>query len=153
MDLDTVDQDFAIQEFNHRIANSLALLIAGLNRDFAQVESPSLRAALRRHENQIVNIGALYRLLANEPASDECGIASYFQPLCRALARSVLTPLSIDCEACLGEGALPTKQCTRLAQIICELVMNSAKHAFPDSRGGHVKVDIFTETRVCCCIV
>jgi two-component sensor histidine kinase len=124
-----------------------------MRRDFGQIANPELREALRRHERQIVNIGELHRLLAAEPGPEECEIAFYFQPRCRTLAQSVLAPLDVGCEVFLSEGSLPAEQCARLALVICELVMNAAKHAFPDNNGGCVRIDIFEEGDMCGCVV
>jgi len=145
--------DLAIREINHRMANTLCLLIAGLRRDFAQVASPEVKAALRRHERQIASIGELHRLLAPEARSEECAIASYFQPLCNALHCAVLAPLNVRCEAFLAEGMLRAELCEKLALIISELVMNAAKHAFPNNTAGNVRIDIFHEGGICRCTV
>ena len=135
------------------MANTLCLLIAGLRRDFAQVTNPELKAALRRHEAQIAGIGELHRLLAAEAAPEERVIASYFRPLCNALGCAVLAPLNVRCEVFLADGTLRAEQCEKLALIISELVMNAAKHAFPNNTAGSVRIDIFHEGGICRCTV
>jgi hypothetical protein len=96
--------DLAIRDFNHRMANTLCLLIAGLRHDFAQVTNPELKAALGRHEEQIACIGELHRLLVAEAGPEKCAIASYFQPLCNALACAVLAPPGRKMRGLSGRG-------------------------------------------------
>lgn len=145
--------DLALREFNHRIANSLALLIAGIRIDFRDVEAPNLRKALRQHEQRILNIGELHRLLGASPPEYDLSIAVHFEPLCAALARSVLIPKNLGCEVFLSEGTLPGASCAKLGLVICELVINAAKHAFPDGRDGLVRIEVVREGGLCRCII
>jgi len=146
-------RDLAIREFNHRVANTLCLLSAGLRQDFIHVTSPELKTALRRHERQIISIAELHRLLGTDAGSEKCAIAAHFQPLCNALACAVLAPLNVRCEAFLADETLRAEQCTKLALIISELVINAAKHAFPANQAGSVRIEIVHEGGICRCTV
>jgi len=146
-------RDLAIREFNHRVANTLCLLSVGLRQDFIHVTSPELKAALRRHERQIISIAELHRLLGADAGSEKCAIAAHFQPLCNALACAVLAPLNVRCEAFLADETLRAEQCTKLALIISELVINAAKHAFPANKAGSVRIEIVHEGGICRCTV
>ena len=145
--------DLALREINHRVANTLTMLSAGIRSHFRHVEDPRLRMALKRHESQILGIGELHRLLGTQPVAAGCDISDYFQTVCNALVRSVLAPLDLRCEVLLSDGVLPAAACTKLGMVISELVMNSAKHAFRDSEGGRLRIQVLREGDYCHCLV
>lgn len=136
------------------MANTLAILQANCRQEFGRVADPVLKEGLRRHEIQILHLAELHHFLSRGAGRGEIEAADYFQPLCDVLSRSILAPLALRCEAFVGEGVLDASTCEWLGLIISELVMNAAKHAFPDRTEGRVRIEIYAPDGMAwCCTV
>ena len=77
-------------------------------------------------------------------------LRSFFEPLCEALSETILEPAAIRCEAAIEDGKLSATQGHRLGLIVSELVTNAAKHAFPDRKGGLIRVEAFNRNGCWC---
>ena len=148
------EQAPVLRELQHRMANTLAILQANCRVEFASVSDPVLREGLRRHESRILRLAELHHFLSRGADRSEIKAADYFQSLCDVLRRSILGPLAIRCEFCAGEGVLDATTCEWLGLIVSELVMNAAKHAFPERTGGRIRVELYAPDGMAwCCTV
>jgi two-component sensor histidine kinase len=146
--------ELVMRELQHRMANTLTLLQASCRLAFAQIADPELRENLRRHEVQLLRMAELHRFLSRGAGCSEVEARDYFQPLCGVLSSSILAPLGIGCEVCVGEGAIAGGACKRLGLIVAELVTNAAKHGFAGRAQGLVRVELFAQngTTWCCTV-
>jgi len=65
----------------------------------------------------------------------------------------VLEPMGVTCEAVADEGSMPAVQAERLGLVLCELVINAAKHGFSDKRTGMVRIEVARRDHGWCCTV
>jgi two-component sensor histidine kinase len=133
--------DLLFDEAHHRIKNTLALLIAFLHQDFALIKLPDIGEAIARYENRLLAFGDLYGLLAAGCESGRIYLGQHIERLTKALTVAILEPIGLRCEVSVENGFLASKRCERLGLIITELVINAAKHAFPQSEDGFVRVE------------
>lgn len=136
-----IEQGIALRELQHRLANTLAILQANCRLEFAGVDDPALRDALQRHEIRLFRLAELHGFLARGARCAKIEAAEYFQSLCDVLSRSILAPLSVHCEAIIGEGTLDGATCECLGLVVAELVMNAAKHAFTDQSYARIRIE------------
>jgi two-component sensor histidine kinase len=142
-----------LREFQHRMANTLAVLSASLRIEFAPFKDPGLREALKRHEKRIVAAADLHRFFAHRSNDDTISAEYYFQSLCGVLSRSILAPLGLQCEAFIDKAHMPAAKCELLGLAITELVLNAAKHAFPGNGFGRVRTEVLARKNHWCCTV
>jgi len=142
-----------VREFQHRIANTLTVLNASLQLQFAAFSDPKLHEALRRHQEHILAVAELHRFFGAAPGTGNIAVEPYFQELCAILSRSVLAPLGLNCEAYVSSGVLPAEKCEWLGLVVAELAMNAAKHAFPGDVGGCVRIEMHPRDAYWCCTV
>lgn len=148
------EQAPVMRELQHRMANTLTILQANCRLDFARVADPELQESVRRHERRILQLAELHHFLSRGAGDGEIAAATYFRPLCGVLSRSILAPRNLHCEAFIGDGVLDASSCEWLGLIVAELVMNAAKHGFPDRAHGCVRIDIHApDGMVWCCTV
>jgi two-component sensor histidine kinase len=61
--------------------------------------------------------------------------------------------MHVTCEVVADEGFMPAGQAERLALVLCELVINAAKHGFPHERTGVVRIEVTRQDQGWCCSV
>ena len=142
-----------LREMNHRMADTLMVLVAILWEEFGRCAAPGVRESLGRCEAKIVAFGNLHRLLIVDARDTPIAVPSYVDSLCRALSEAVLQPLQVRCEVFADEGFLPAEMCERLGLVIAELVTNAARHAFNGHTDRVVRVELARTSKFWQCIV
>jgi two-component sensor histidine kinase len=147
------DWELVLRESHHRMKNTLTLLGASVRRDFMRAKPTDVPIAIDRFERRVVAFGRLYQLLSDDPDVDSVSVEDFFEDLCVALSEAILEPAGIRCEAEIETGTLPAPQRHRLALMVTELVTNAAKHAFPNSNSGLIRIVIAYREGAWCCTV
>jgi two-component sensor histidine kinase len=147
------DPSLLLREMNHRMADTLMLLIAILWQEFGRRAGPDVRQSLTRCEAKIVAFANLHRLLIVGACETPIAVPTYVEHLCRALSEAVLQPLQVRCEVLADEGFLPAEMCERLGLVIAELVTNAAKHAFNGRDDRVIRVELIRTSKSWKCIV
>ncbi|WP_172125201.1 sensor histidine kinase [Devosia sp. 919] len=131
---------------NHRIANSLQLLVATLQRQVRSVSDELARAALVDAYQRLTAVGTLHRLLAHSGSNESLMLDEFLERLVEALRDAWTEPSSRDAVrlSCVAI-ALPKVQVIQLAMIISELVCNSLKYAYPPDAVGDVRISVTLE--------
>ncbi len=135
-----VPANLADEEAEHRLANLFQLVVFDLNHA-ARSSDGAARLAIDAAAGQVTDLGRLYQMLGGSCRYRE-GCGDHLRALGKALEALVLSPRghSLMVEVA-GEAAavfLPTAALRCLSQIVVELVINAAKHAFPAGPGGCV---------------
>lgn len=141
-----------LRETHHRLMNTLTMLAMDLRLELVGVD-PSFKTALTRTEQSIVAHGELHRWLAQGALGPEVRVGEYVAELCRRMSRAVLEPLNLRCEARVEDGLLPGPCCERLGLIVCELLLNAAKHGFPARLPGRLQVELLHQVDGWSCTV
>ena len=147
------DQFLLLREMHHRFANSFAILMGMLRREFGASMQLRLGESFDRIETRVAAFGALHRFLTIGAEKRRISAHSYIEQLCAALAEAILNPLGVRCEVSADVAFLPAERCELLGLIIAELVTNSAKHGFQGRVGGFVRIEFLNTTESWTCIV
>jgi two-component sensor histidine kinase len=139
-------------ETHHRLMNTFSILCAILERELNTCD-PRNRVALDRSVRIISAHGALHRFLALETPRSPVALGEYTTKLSRCLSEAVLEPMDVTCEAIADEGFMPAVQAEYLGLVLCELVINAAKHGFPHKRSGMVRIEVARQDHGWCCTV
>ena len=127
-----------VRETDHRIANSLQLVVAQLTRGRLGVMDPAAADLLDRALAQVTAIAEVQRVLSCGAGTGEVGLRRTLTAMAARLAD--LRPDTQVSVAAEDVPALQPRQLEVVAVITAELVMNALKHAFPVGRPGHVAV-------------
>ena len=145
------DWELVNREAHHRMKNTLMLLAASVRRDFKREKINELSAAVESISSAasllLDNFIIFCQVVRNVEA---ISVADFFEPLCEALSETILEPAAIRCEAAIEDGKLSATQGHRLGLIVSELVTNAAKHAFPDRKGGLIRVEALNRNGCWC---
>ena len=148
-----VDDAFILlRETHHRLMNTFTLVARQLRLECAVVD-PAGRPALMRAEHLMVARSELHRWLALGAKAREVQIGDYVAELCWRLSAAILEPLNLRCEAVVEDGMIPGADCERLGLMVCELVLNAAKHAFPLGAPGCLRVVLMRQAEGWSCTV
>jgi two-component sensor histidine kinase len=131
---------FLLKEMNHRVKNSLAMVVSMLHvqaRDHANVE---LTGHLNEAANRIVAIGKFYDQLSRGIDVERLDIGQYVSAICTALNENV-THCTIVAD--VVEGILvATNKAVAIALIVNELTTNAVKYAYPNHVAGTILVTV-----------
>ena len=130
-----------LRELQHRIANSLQIVASILMQSARRVQSEEARSHLHSAQQRIMSVAALQQQLAVTTLHD-VELSAYFAELCQSLGASMIRDKAlISLEVRVDRAYRPADVSVSLGLIITELVINALKHAFPDHRGGKIKVE------------
>jgi PAS domain S-box-containing protein len=136
-----------LHEVNHRVGNSLSVLIGLLEIEQSYLEGGDERrcqAALKGMANRLQGLAAVHRMLSS------AGWTSLrLDELSRQIIETVLRLLPMDkyvsLEVTPSQVRVSPKQAHNLGLVINELATNAVKYAWPDRDRGSLAVDIKLE--------
>jgi two-component sensor histidine kinase len=129
-----------LQELQHRVANSLQIIASVLMQSARKVQSDETRTHLHDAHQRVMSVAALQRQLATTSVVD-VQLRPYFTALCDSIGASMIRDhgqMSLDVS--VDDSTSTADVSVSLGLIVTELVINALKHAFPDDRGGKIKV-------------
>lgn len=133
-------KDLLLQELGHRTKNNLAMVASMLSLQARTKTNPEVAAALDKAVARVQAIASAHDHFQRVEHDGRVEMRSYLDTLCGHLGDSLrdVRPIAVRTE--LDDVHLPPEQAVPLGLIVNELVTNALKHAFPDDRGGTVKV-------------
>jgi two-component sensor histidine kinase len=127
-----------LTEINHRVKNSLQVVVSMLQLQASAAGDPELKARLTEASSRVATVGHAYERLAQEANYEKIDLSTYLREVLNDLQPTVL-PCTLRFDA--PEGIqLAADRAIHVALIINELVTNAAKYAYPDRPGGPVHV-------------
>ena len=131
-----LQKDTLLKEMRHRIANSLQLIASIILLKAGSVKSEESKAHLEDAHDRIISIATVQRNLDPTSEGSLVPVLDYLKTLCESLAKSMIggrKPITLKVTG--GGGTVTPDEAIGLGLITTELVMNSLKHAFPNSEG------------------
>ncbi len=128
-------KDVLLDELQHRISNSLAIIASIILLKAKTVESEETRVHLQDAHKRVMSVAAVQQQLHGPGGSGPIEMVPYLSRLCETLATSMIgdsRPVSLKVVG--GGGNATARQAESLGLIVTELVMNALKHAFPGEK-------------------
>ncbi len=133
-------QQFLLKEMNHRVKNSLALVVGMLRLQARENSRPEFAQQL---EDATLRVGAIARVheqLYQSADVERFDVGRYIEAICKDLGAS-FAQCDIRVQAQPGI-VISTDRAISCALIVNELVSNAAKHAYKGQGAGSVWVNI-----------
>src|ERR1700729_2743522 len=133
-------QQFLLKEMNHRVKNSLSLVVGMLRLQVRENSHPEFTQQL---EDATLRVGAIARVheqLYQSADVERFDVGRYIEAICKDLGAS-FGQCEIHVQAQAGI-IIPTDRAISSALIVNELVSNAAKHAYRGHGAGNVWVNL-----------
>jgi two-component sensor histidine kinase len=136
------ERELLLKEVNHRVKNSLQLVLSMLSLQGHRFKEPDTRELFTKAISRVTAIASIHERLYQDADPLTVEMQSYLTGLCGELARasgmeeSAKASLKIEVE----DLRLPTEHGVAVALIVNELVMNALKHAQPSSGSAVIVV-------------
>lgn len=131
-----------LDEVNHRVANSLALVVSLVRMQAASVEDPAAKAVLAETQGRIAAVGSLHRSLYTSDDIRSVDLAPYLASLVEDLRQSIAGQAqSVAIVFSASKARIHTDKAVSVGMILTELITNSVKYAYPDG-AGEVRVSL-----------
>lgn len=128
-----------LQELQHRVKNSFAMIISLISLTSQASASPEVRAALEAVISRIRAIAELYTLLYVTNSYSRVPLDEY----CERIARAAIgVSAHVALRADFDSVSFPMKDATAAGMILTELITNALKHGFPGGRSGMIEVSL-----------
>lgn len=131
------ENEFLIGESNHRIKNNLQLIISLIGREI--YKSDSAKQELQGISEKINSIAALHQQLYINESKKSISVKDYLRSIesnfkSGLIQENVLLTLEVD------DFDMPVDKSVYLGLLVTELIINSIKHAFVNSKNKVIKI-------------
>src|ERR1044071_3633362 len=136
------ERDLLLKEVNHRVKNSLQLVLSMLSLQGHRFKDSDTRDLFTKAISRVTAIAAIHERLYQDADPLTVEMHTYLTGLCAELVRAsgmeehAQASLQIEVE----EMRLPTEHGVAVALVVNELVMNALKHARPASGAAAIGV-------------
>lgn len=142
-----------MRELTHRFSNDLACAISAVSVAARNTEKPQVKSVLSELVEQLYRRSELLRAMQAPKRGGFVDAEAYLERLCLSLSRAGLDARNIGLVLSADPIVMEADRCWRLAMIVCELITNSARHAFHGRNEATILVELserggFAECRV-----
>jgi len=135
------EKDMLLEEFQHRVGNSLAIIASIISLKARSVDSVEARRHLDDARDRVISFATIQQSLHTSSAGGFIELGPHFSKLCQAIAHSMIGDNQRIRIETRGGGRASSHEAESLGLIVTELVINSLKHAFTeDTTDGLITV-------------
>ncbi len=132
-----------LSELQHRIKNSLAMIVALINLESDGLKGEEARGAMEKLGSRVDSLANLFNLLYKSGEVNNLRLDEYFVRIVHSLGGTYLDePKGIEMITDFDPVAIDAKRAATFGLILNELVMNAMKYAFPGEGPGFIKTEL-----------
>lgn len=128
-----------LQEISHRIKNNLQIINGILELKQASVEGIKNKAIFSETQQYVDSMSFIHQHLYEQNANNVLNMQEYLTDLVNAVVANY-KKVNIDVVINANDIIMSVEKATPFGLIVCELVTNSAKHAFENE--GNITIDL-----------
>ena len=139
------EKEILLKEIHHRVKNNLQLIYSLLDLQSDQIEDEQVLEKLKDSKDRIKLIASFYEQLYQSKNVGEINFREYIQNIITDLFQVHKADSNIALRIDIDDIVLDFDMALTCGFIISELVTNSLKHAFPDTRNGEISISLNRE--------
>jgi len=134
------EKDALLREIHHRVRNSLAIVgsLLGLQ---SGCSDGKVAEALAQAEKRIDAMAIVHDALYLSEDFARVSLEDCVAAVARGAFQREGLPASLRLETCVDDSTLPIEKAVACGILVHELVSNALEHAFPQGRGGRVRLE------------
>lgn len=137
-----LEKEALLKETHHRVKNNLAL-ITSLMRLEGRRSVPETRTTLKEMEARVHSVALLNETLYKTANYSRVNLSDYLRQIATHIFEAHAPRIgAVELVLELEPVHLETSQAIPCGLMVNELIMNSLKHGFPDSRSGEVRLSL-----------
>jgi PAS domain S-box-containing protein len=136
------EKETLLREVHHRVKNNLQVISSLLHFQAKRVRDPADLAAFEDGRNRLLAMILVHEKLYQAGQLSRIELAGYLRSLVGALADSFERDHPIAIEVCVDPIELPIELALPTGMLVCELVTNIFKYAFPADTAGNAAVKV-----------
>lgn len=136
-----MEKELLLREIHHRVKNNMQIMSSLINMETQYIKDEKTLSTLKDSQNRIRSMSMVHEKLYQSQDLTRINVKDYIHSFLNDLFYSYNIPSSlIQLIVDVDDVNLNIETAMPCGLILCELVTNSLKYAFPDGRKGQVKV-------------
>ncbi len=134
------EKEFLLKEIHHRVKNNLGIVSSLLDLQADKIKDPKITSAIEESRNRVYSMSMIHQKLYQGKNLSSIGMKEYLVDLSQHILDSYGQEGSIEYTYDLEDMELDVDSAIPVGLIVNELLTNSYKHAFPNSRKGVINI-------------
>lgn len=142
LDHRNAQNELLLKEIHHRVKNNLEIVSSLLQLQSAQIDDPSVQAAMLSSQNRVHSMGIIHQKLYQGEHLASIEMRDYFINLSENILDSFNAEGRIKVECIMPALVLDVDTAISIGLIANELITNSLKYAFNEKEKGEIKISL-----------
>ena len=140
------EKEVLLREIHHRVKNNMQVIVSLLRMHSRRSRSERMHSIFDDCRNRVNAMSLIHEALYQSGDLTQIDFEAYLTKLCRNLSQAHgASGRGIAVTVGQGNVSLGMDQGVAVGMVMCELVSNAFKHAFPDGKTGTVSVSLSSQ--------
>lgn len=140
------EKEILLKEVHHRVKNNMQIVVSLLRLQSIQINDEELKQLFRSCENRVRTMALIHERLYKTENFTEIDFSQFIDSLVSHLQRlnqREQNPIQMDLS--LDPVTIGITKAVPCGLIFQEILSNCYRHAFPDDRGGRIRIDLHSD--------